>query len=126
MACNDNKLRTDAGVEPEHTLPAHTVVELYWRRVFAQAIRSQRRPQYAEDRLAARRRRPRTPAGRLIHGTRLFECLEPEPVDVWTKNGAGESHYLHGVVHTIHENSIPEVGTERRRDGFKGLKTFFF
>lgn len=79
----NKKLRTDAWVEPEHTLPAHTVVELCRRRVFAHAIRSQRRPQYAENRLAARRRRSRTPAGRLVHGTRLFERLEPKPV--WMK-----------------------------------------
>lgn len=85
-ACN-NKLRTDAGVEPKHTLPAHTVVELCRRRVFAHAIRSQHRPQYAEDRLAARRRRPRTPGRRLVHGTRLFERLEPESVE-WMKTAS--------------------------------------
>lgn len=71
-------LLTDTRIEPKHSLPAHTVVELWRGRVLARAICPQHRSEYAEYGLPARRGRPRTPACHLVHRARLLERLKPK------------------------------------------------
>jgi len=78
-ACVMMRIRTHTRVEPKHPLPPHAVVELGRRRVLARAIRPQHCPQYTKNGLATRGRRSRTPAGCLVHRTRLFESFESRP-----------------------------------------------